>query len=160
MHLKRYVGMMWSVRDSANFLFTSDPANCTNRLEMARKSQNNTDGPLGSSRGSPHAVSMKGRQRRHRSDLSERPAGMAGRGVHAAHTYHGSHLWYRDQTVPRESARQQPPNLGRTCAYHLKLTFFHTRPCKLHQSIGNDEKSTNLPSDPKKNNTDHPLGSK
>ena len=44
------------------------------------------------SRGSPHAVSMKGRQRRHRSDLSERPAGTAGRGVHAARAYHGSHL--------------------------------------------------------------------
>ena len=52
------------------------------------------------SRGSPHAVSIKGRQRRDRSDLSERPAGTAGRGVHAARAYHGSHLWYRDQTVP------------------------------------------------------------
>ena len=60
------------------------------------------------SRGSPHAVSMKGRQRRHRSDLSERPAGTAGRGVHAARAYHGSHLWYRDQTVPARVRGDSP----------------------------------------------------
>ena len=69
------------------------------------------------SRGSPHAVSMKGRQRRHRSDLSERPAGTAGRGVHAARAYHGSHLWYRDQTVParvRGDSRHTSVELGPT----------------------------------------------
>ena len=60
------------------------------------------------SRGSPHAVSIKGRQRRDRSDLSERPAGTAGRGVHAARAYHGSHLWYRDQTVPARVRGDSP----------------------------------------------------
>ena len=60
------------------------------------------------SRRSLHAVSMTDRQRRHRSDLSERPSGTAGRGVHAARAYHGSHLWYRDRTVPTRCEATAP----------------------------------------------------
>jgi len=46
-----------------------------------------------------HAVSMKGRQRRDRSDLSERPAGTAGRAVHAACAYSGPQPWHSGHSM-------------------------------------------------------------
>ena len=76
------------------------------------------------STGSPHAVIMKGRQRRDRSDLSECAAGTAGRGMLAARASHGSHPWYSDQTVPARVRGESRHTLVKVAPPTLTTTVY------------------------------------